>query len=408
MLSGLRVLDLTNEKGFLCGKILAELGADVIKIEKPGGDYSRNIGPFYHNSIDPEKSLYWFAYNSSKRGITLNIEDEQGREIFKRLVSRSDILIESFSPGYLDNMGLGYAELSKLNPRIILASITPFGQTGQVKNCEASDLTLMAMSGIMHISGFRDKPPVRPGFNQSYCLVGIQTAIGILFALYHRRISGTGQHIDASIYECLAVANYQEPLWWEIDKVITGRADGRWVRGLSSTRQIWQCKDGYICWVLLGGEHEIKLLRNMIKKMDEEGLADFLKSIDLDEIHISQLPDGEIRRWEDVIANFFIRHTKEELQKLSIELGLRLSIINDISDIAASEQLGSRGYWENVAYPELGTHIKSPGFLFLGSETPSRVRFRAPLIGEHNRDIYEKEIGFSEQELAHLKNINVI
>ena len=133
MLSPYRVLDLTDEKGLLCGKILGDLGADVIKIERPGGDPARNIGPFYHDEPDPEKSLFWFALNTSKRGITLDIEKADGKEIFKKLVKSADFVIESFAPGYLDKLGLGYSELERLNPGIIMVSITPFGQTGPMR-----------------------------------------------------------------------------------------------------------------------------------------------------------------------------------------------------------------------------------------------------------------------------------
>src|SRR3990170_4141548 len=123
MLRPYRVLDLTDEKGLLCGKILGDLGADVIKIERPGGDVARSVGPFYHDELHPEKSLYWFALNTSKRGITLNIETVDGQEIFKKLVKTADFVIESFQPGYLDKLSLGYSMLEKLNPGIILVSI---------------------------------------------------------------------------------------------------------------------------------------------------------------------------------------------------------------------------------------------------------------------------------------------
>jgi benzylsuccinate CoA-transferase BbsE subunit len=130
MLSPYRVLDLAGEMGLFCGKMLGDLGADVIKIEPPGGDLARRMGPFYHHEPDPEKSLFWFAYNTSKRGITLNIETADGREIFKRLVKTADVIVETFRPGYLDKLGLGYRDLEKINPGVILISITPFGQTG--------------------------------------------------------------------------------------------------------------------------------------------------------------------------------------------------------------------------------------------------------------------------------------
>src|SRR4030043_408560 len=130
MLSPYRVLDLADEKGLQCGKLLGDLGADVIKVERPGGDPARNLGPFYHDEVDPEKSLFWFALNTSKRGITLDIEKEDGKKIFKELVKTADFVVESFSPGYMDSLGLGYSDLEKINPKVIMVSISPFGQTG--------------------------------------------------------------------------------------------------------------------------------------------------------------------------------------------------------------------------------------------------------------------------------------
>ena len=150
-LADCRILDLTEGALSLCGKLLADLGADVIKIEKPGGDDTRNIGPFYQDIAHPEKSLFWWAYNVNKRGITLNLETAEGREIFSRLVASADFVIESFSPGHLDDLGLGYAALSALNPRIILMSITPFGQTGPKARNPWSDLTAWASCGAASI-----------------------------------------------------------------------------------------------------------------------------------------------------------------------------------------------------------------------------------------------------------------
>jgi crotonobetainyl-CoA:carnitine CoA-transferase CaiB-like acyl-CoA transferase len=186
LLSPFRALDLTDEKGFLCGRILGDLGADVIKIEKPGGDPARDIGPFYHDIPDPEKSLFWFAFNANKRGITLDIENPDGQEIFKQLVKSADFAIESFPPGYMDSLGLGYLALSEINPKIILTSITPFGQTGPYKDYKASDLIAMAMGGQMYLCGDPDRPPVRVSFPQAYCHAGAQGAMGTMIAHIHR------------------------------------------------------------------------------------------------------------------------------------------------------------------------------------------------------------------------------
>ncbi|HEX7475461.1 MAG TPA: CoA transferase, partial [Dehalococcoidales bacterium] len=198
LLNSPRVLDLTDKNGFLCGKILADLGADVIKIEKPGGDQDRSMGPFYHHCLDPEKSLHWFAYNANKRGITLKIDSKDGQQILKRLASKADFIVESFAPGYLDELGLGYSDLCTINPRIVFTSITPFGQTGPYKDFKASDLEVMAMSGLMYITGRPDEAPLRISFPQSFLLAAAHAAAASMVAYFHRESTGCGQHVDVS------------------------------------------------------------------------------------------------------------------------------------------------------------------------------------------------------------------
>ena len=192
MLSPYRVLDLTDEKGMLCGKILGDLGADVIKIEKPGGDLARNIGPFYHDIPDPEKSLFWFGYNTNKRGITLNINTADGKEIFGNLVKMADFVIESFPPGFMDELALGYSSLREINPRIILTSITPFGQTGPRKDYKASDIVSLALGGFMSLTGDVDRAPLRISVEQACCHAGAQAAVASLIAHYDRELTGEG------------------------------------------------------------------------------------------------------------------------------------------------------------------------------------------------------------------------
>ncbi|MFA4837199.1 MAG: CoA transferase, partial [Dehalococcoidia bacterium] len=152
-LSSYRVLDLTDEKGYLCGRILGDLGADVIKIEPPQGDPGRNIGPFYKDMSDPEKSLLWFSYNYNKRGITLDLTKGAGKEILKKLVKNADFLIESFPPGYLDGLGLGYEDLCEINERLVFTSITPFGQSGPYRDYKGPDLIGMALGGYLYLTG---------------------------------------------------------------------------------------------------------------------------------------------------------------------------------------------------------------------------------------------------------------
>ena len=233
MLSPYRILDLTNEQGYMCGKLLGGLGADVIKIEKPGGDSGRNIGPFFHDIPDPEKSLYWFAFNTDKRGITLDIETTDGQEILKRLIRNADIVIESFPPGYMDKLGLGYSVLSRINRRIIMTSITGFGQTGPHKDYKAPDIVVWALSGNAYLFGDPDRAPLRPTFpNFSYIVAGVlQATIGTLIALYHREIIGEGQHVDASAQLSLIWPfNAEPPGLWREDGTIVKRQGRDYLR----------------------------------------------------------------------------------------------------------------------------------------------------------------------------------
>jgi len=296
MLAPYRVLDLTDEKGFLCGKILGDLGADVIKIEKPGGDPARNIGPFYHDIPDPEKSLYWFAHNNNKKSITLNIETNDGRALFKRLIKTADIIIESFAPGYMDNQGIGYSTLSQItDEKIIVTSITPFGQKGPYKDFKASDIGIMALSGCMYLLGDPDRPPVRTSFPVSYMWAGSYAALGTLMALYHQQMTGQGQHVDVSAQASAAWAADTAPFYWEADGTMTKRVGnaiaGRSLHG-AVMRAAYPCKDGYICWLIYGARSGAITNKETVKWMDEKGFAtEWLKEQDwgtFDPAHATQ------------------------------------------------------------------------------------------------------------------------
>ena len=227
-----RVLDLTNRNGHLCGRILADLGADVVKVERPGGDPDRRIGPFYRQTFDRERSLLWFAYNANKRGITLNLDSGDGRQILKKLAGKADFLIESFPPGFMDELGLGYAVLSEINPGIIYTSITPFGQTGLYKNFKASDLVVMAMSGLLYMTGRPGEAPVRISFPQSFLLAAAHAAAASMVAYFYRETTGYGQHIDVSARECVLWETSNAIPSWKLNRKILKRAgsymSGRW------------------------------------------------------------------------------------------------------------------------------------------------------------------------------------
>jgi len=411
MLSPYKSLDLTDHKGFLCGKILADLGADVIKIEPPGGCPSRNIGPFYRNIPHPERSLYWFAYNAGKRGITLDIETARGRDILKKLAAKADFIIESFSPGYLDRLGLGYQALKQVNPRLIMTSITPFGQSGPYEDYQATDLVGMAMGGLMYLTGDSDRPPVRISFSQAYLHAAADAACGTLLAHYHRELTGQGQHVDVSMQQSVVWTMMNARPFWELTGTFLKRV-GPFRAGLSSgaiQRQTWSCRDGAVTFIVMGGAGGAGTNRALVEWMDEEGMADEeLKGIDWDAFDMAAASREFHQRIEEKIGRFFVTHTKEELFTEAAERRIMLYPVSTPADIVLSPQLAAREYWVGVEHDELRTCISYPGAFLKSSEAPCSLKRRAPLIGEHNHEIYQQELGLSNEELATLREASII
>lgn len=409
LLEGFRALDLTDEGGLLCGKILADLGADVIKVEKPGGDRVRNIGPFYHDIPSPEKSLFWFSFNLNKKGITLDIENPDGQEIFKRLVETADFVLESFSPGYMDNLGLGYKELSEINPRIIMISVTPFGQTGPYRDYKGSDLTSMALGGYLYVNGDPDRPPALFSFPQAIFHAGAEAAAASLIALYFREMTGEGQYIDVSTLQCIAgILIDVNQSWFMNQRNVTRQGVQRIRPTGAKLRMIWPCQDGYISFFLFGGVAGVKSMQALVDWIDSEGMGDPCIRIDWKQYNWSTVKPEEIDPIQEVILRFFSTHTKMELYEGALERGVQLFPAYNSKEIWEDLQLAERDFWEEVEHPELGVSISYPGAFIRLSENPLSIRCRAPLIGEHNEDVYEKEMGISKQELILLKQAGVI
>lgn len=411
LLDGIKILDLTDDKGMLCGRMLADIGADVIKIEKPGGDPSRRIGPFYHNMPNPEKSLYWFAYNLNKRGITLDIETGDGKELFKKLVVRADVVVESFPVGYMEKLGLDYPELSSINPRISMASISPFGQTGPYKNFKASDIVGMAMGGYVYLCGDTDRPPIRIGFPQAYLHAASEAAAAIMVAIYHRESSGKGQYIDVSMQQSVVMTTVQAVPFWLLDHTNLERS-GAFRVGLTAhtrSRQTWPCKDGAVNFIIYGGVAGAPRNTNLQKWMIEENMApDFFQKIDFYTWDIFNITQEEMDALEEPIYKFILSHTKDELLREGGKRQIPIVPVSSPGDVVNSAQLKARDFWMDVEHPELGEKIKYPGFAIKFSKTPCQLRCRAPLIGEHNVEIYHNELGLSTEDLVSLAQSKVI
>ena len=406
-----RVLDLTNKNGYLCSRILADLGADVIKVEKPGGDPDRDIGPFYQSTPNRDRSLLWFAYNANKRGITLNIGSDEGKQILKTLASRAEFIIESFPPGYMDELGLGYSNLSDINPRITYTSITPFGQTGPYKNFKASDLVVMAMSGLLYMTGRPGEAPLRISFPQSFLLAAAHAAAASMIAYFYRETTGRGQHVDVSAQECVLWEISNAIPSWQLNQKILKRVgsymSGRWAD--IKQKLLWKCKDGYVVFYILSGGFGVKTNRGIVAWLQEEGLASkLLTDVDWTVFDMSKQTQEKQDQMEAPIAELFSRHTKAELYGEALKRKIMLCPVSTARDICENAQLRARNFWAEVDHPEIPAKITYPGPFAKLSETPLATERRAPLPGEHNLEIYQKELSFSKRDLELLHQSGII
>jgi benzylsuccinate CoA-transferase BbsE subunit len=409
MLSLYNVLDLTDEKGTYCGKILAELGANVVKVEPPGGSKERLIGPFANDIADLEKSLFWFAFNRGKKSITLNLESQKGKEFFKRLLEHADIVTESFKPGYLESIGLGYPILREVNPGIIVISISPFGQVGPYKDYKGSDLVTVAMSGYMYSCGDPDRPPVRVSSLLAYNYAAAEAAVGCLIALYSREMTGEGQHVDVSAQEAMSEYTLMAPLFWDTLKKKTIRSGQFRAGGSIKTRDIWPCKDGWVSFSIYGGQLGGRMNEQLVAWMESDGISsDFLRGIDWNELDLAKISIEYIEEIEKFIQDFFAKHTRNELYEGAIERGINLCPVWTSCELLNSVQLKARDFWVEVNHPELGIEIIYPGSFFKSSDVQCQIGNRAPLIGEHNHEIYKGKLGLSDIELQGLMDKGVI
>lgn len=420
LLGDVRVLDLTDAQGIYCAKLLADLGADVIRIEPPGGDPLRSLPPFYHDQPDPERSLYWFHFNTNKRGVTLDLERADGRALFRRLAQRADILIESHPPGHLASLGLGYQDLAALNPRLIMTSIAPFGQWGPYKDFKGSDITSLAMSGVMTLAGLPEDPPNRLWGSQAYHMGSVQAAVGTLMALYERELSGQGQHVDVSLQEAASMAQETAMQQFDVKNLIRRRAGGRRAFPASG---LYECADGHVFLSIIAGygatwDDMLAWMASEDKAGDlfepqwQEVIAvvnDFrsLMSLTVDAKKLEQ----RLRQFQhiDGLVEAFLRpHTKKELYDAAQSFRIMLVPISSPADLLASDQLAALGFFQQVAHAELNAVLTYPGGPYRLSETPWRIARRAPLIGEHNDEVYRRELGLSPAELTLLKSAGAI
>ena len=404
-LQGLRVLDLSDEKGQYCTKLMADMGADVIKIEPPTGDSVRRIGPFYHDEEELDKSLYWFVLNTSKRGLTLDISTPRGADLFRRLAATADFVVESFAPGTMDRLGLGYEALQLLRPNLILTSVSNYGQTGPYRDYVATDLDVLGMSGTLFVCGDPDRAPTRVNAPQAPIYAGIQAFVGSLLAHYHRLESGEGQQVDVSLHECAALLHYSQLIWNAYGLVMVRLGDRLQVAPGAVVRYCFPCKDGYV--------QAIPQLTwsTFVPWMDDHGMAGELTSPEWEErlqTLVSDWDQEHIDYSEQVIANFLARFTKRELYEEGQRRYQFVYPVYNARDSLEDQQLQHRQYFTQVEHAELDATLTYPGAPWKLSRTPWRLRRRAPLLGEHTADILGGELGLDETALVTLQQEGVI
>ena len=410
-LTGLRVLELADEKGQFCGKLMADLGADVIKIEPPGGQNTRSVGPFLDDVPHRERSLYFWHYNTSKRGITLNIEKPESRAIFQRLVSTADIVLETFAPGYLPSLGLGHEALKVLNPSLIMCSLTPFGQSGPWRDYQTSDLLHLAAGGQMASCGYDaedvpNAPPIAPGGGNAWHMGSHYAYIAIMAALHYRYVSGEGQHIDVSIHEaCALTTEGAVPTYIYMDQVVQRHTGRHATPGASLNSQVPAQNGGWVQTTGSGGNPTPARLRGLAEWMDGYGLADDLLDDKYLDLGTFQESSAHI---SDVIENFITHMPMDEAWRGGQEHGYPWGAVRTLDDIMGDPHLQDREFFTEVEHPELGRSFTYPGPAAIYNGSPWRISRRAPLIGEHNEEILYGELGISKERLTLLAESGAI
>ncbi|MED5405039.1 MAG: CoA transferase [Chloroflexota bacterium] len=410
-LTGLRVLELTSEHAQFCGKLMADLGADVIKVEPPGGQETRNVGPFLEDEAHPERSLYFWHYNTSKRGVTLDLNSPNGQDIFRKLSATAGLVLESFPAGYLSDLGLGYETLAKDNPGLIMCSVTPFGQDGPWRDYQTSDLLHLAAGGQMASSGYDvedipDAPPIAPGGGNAWHIVSHYSYIAIMGALYHRDFTGEGQYIDVSVHEaCSLTTEGAIAIYLSTGEVVRRHTGRHASADMSPGIQHATNDGGYINTTRSGSNLTPARIKVLGEWMDGYGLAQDLLD---DKYQDPAVVEVSGQHFADVLKNFFANMPLVEAYEGGQELNFPWGAIRTMEEIMGDPHLQDRDFFVPVEHPELGREFIYPGPAAIYNASPWSISRRAPLIGEHNQEIFGGELGLPKADLEELKSSGVI
>jgi CoA:oxalate CoA-transferase len=398
-LAGLKVIEFSDfVSGPYCGKLLADMGAEVIKIEKPGlGDKARSWGPFVEDIPHPEKSGLFLFLNTNKSSLTLNMESATGLKIFKTLLSWADVLVEDHSVKEMSKMGLTYTKVHKINPALIMTSITAFGQTGPFKDYKGSDL-ISSHAGTEAFGnpdeGVRDpdnEPPLKGSYHAADIMSGLTASVCTIGCVVGRKDDKQGRQIDLSQQEAITSICRQQLAYYAVQGLTPSREWGRKKFG----GFLYQCQDGYVViWI---GPHYPKVMQML---GDPEWSREEMFANPL-------LRNDYIVELNQLITVWTLEHKGEEIVELALKYGVPCSTVRSVGDLVKDEQLDFRQFWQEVEHSAAGK-IKYPGPPFKHSETPGKIERPAPFLGEHNEKIICGMLGYERKDLVRMRQMGIV
>ena len=396
-LDGIKVLELGQGLAApYCTKMMASFGAEVIKIEKPsGGDSFRSTGPFLDHVPHQETSAPFLYLNTGKKSITLDLKTASGVETFKKLAAKADVLVEDLAPGSMADMGLGYDTLEGINPGLVMTSITGFGQTGPYRDYKATSMISYAVTGLMYMNGEPDREPLTGSGHIPEYETAVQAYNAIAAALYWREESGEGQYIDVSVMEAMAYFHEFAIVVWTHVGLQNERTGNRHPVGIHPLA-LFPCKDGYVS-ISVATPDQYDNLMLLIERPD---LLDDPRYADRhDRWNIAD-------EFDDILLPWLAEHTADEIVRRAQELRIPSGRLNNCEQLMTDVQLAARDFWVDVEHPYAGRQTY-PGAPFKMTDTPFQLS-RAPLLGEHNEDVYVNSLGLSPKEMAQLREAKVI
>ena len=379
LFDGLKVLELAGHAaGPFAGKLFADYGADVIKVEPPEGDRARHEGPFKDDVPDPETSALFLHLNTHKKSVTLDLTKEEGRAIARRLIDQADVVLEDFRPGQMAEWGLGYDELAKGHPDLVMASITPFGQSGPWRDYRGSEITLQALGGPMHLNGSSFREPIKSGGYVAHYHAAIATAFSCVAARFRVAMGGKGDHIDQAIYQAQAGFRDRRTVY-TTGYSYTGYVAKRQPPGSRVAMGPRPTADGYANIYAGGTKHFLAAL-DLIGRSDLKEHPDATKNIAVYSDEFAAEVEGSWMGW-------LIQRDKRTAVAETQAIGLLGGAILTTEDLITDEHYRSRGVWDKIEHPKAGTY-EGPGRPLILSGTPRQAPQRAPLLGEHNAEVY--------------------